>query len=269
MPQADKQALFAACVARTVKPQLAFEPQARPELEATVARLDIDFAKHIRPTAAMLWSRIAKARILDIARTVFGIAWASARAKTRKPVLAEAMEAAFAAGDRPVSLSAGMHAAALAWTPPGFAAFDTGRIGDDADGAPADSAPEADTGDAGDTAAPEAPEPATDTGPASTDAPSATGGDGHAAPAEPEPAAPQTDDAGEDAAADAATGGAAMPDDLAAAIDAANRVPTADGGPRVVVAHVGAGTESDPAPANGHDPSGDPLEIPEFLRRVE
>ena len=61
MPQADKQALFAACVARTVKPQLAFEPQARPELEATVARLGIDFASHVRPTAAMLWSRIAEA----------------------------------------------------------------------------------------------------------------------------------------------------------------------------------------------------------------
>ena len=56
LPQADKEALFAACVARTVKPQLAFEPQSRPELEATVARLDIDFARHVRPTAAMLWS---------------------------------------------------------------------------------------------------------------------------------------------------------------------------------------------------------------------
>ena len=268
LPQADKQALFAACVARTVKPQLAFEPQARPELEATVARLDIDFAGHVRPTAAMLWSRIAKARILDIARTVFGIAWASARAKTRKPVLAEAMEAAFAAGDRPVSLSARMHAAALAWTPPGFAAFDTGRIGDDADGAPAESAPE---GDAEAEAA-------------STDAPPVTDGNGHAAPAEPEPAesAPEASDAvsgdaGEAAAADAPTRGTAMPEDLATAIDAANRVPTADGGPRVVVAHVGPGTDpgsgpgqvAGPESANGHDPSGDPLEIPEFLRRVE
>ncbi|MYB12285.1 MAG: ParB/RepB/Spo0J family partition protein [Rhodospirillaceae bacterium] len=273
LPVADKQALFAACVARTVNPQLAFEPQARPELEATVARLDIDFASHVRPTAAMLWSRIAKARILDIARTVFGIAWASARAKTRKPALAEAMEAAFAAGDRPVSLSAGMHAAALAWTPPGFAAFDTGRIGDDADGAPGDSATEADTAEAEGTAAPEASEPAVDAGPASTDAPPAAGGNGHAAPAEP--AAPESEggdaaagDAGEAAAAGTATCGTAVPDDLAAAIDAANRVPTADGGPRVVVAHVGAGQASDPAPANGHDPSGDPLEIPEFLRRV-
>ena len=70
LSQAEKQALFAACVARTVKGQLAFEPQARPELEATVARLDIDFAKHVRPTADMLWSRINKGRILEIARSV-------------------------------------------------------------------------------------------------------------------------------------------------------------------------------------------------------
>ncbi len=84
MPRADKEALFAACVARTVKGQLAFEPWARPELEATVARLDIDFAKHVRPTAAMLWSRTNKSRILDIARTVFGLNWASARSKYKE-----------------------------------------------------------------------------------------------------------------------------------------------------------------------------------------
>ena len=49
LPRAGKEALFAACVARTVKGQLAYEPQARPELEATIARLDIDFAAHSRP----------------------------------------------------------------------------------------------------------------------------------------------------------------------------------------------------------------------------
>ena len=162
------------------------------------------------------------------------------------------------------------HAAALGWAPPGFAAFDTGRSGDDGDGAPAESATAEDAAEAGDTAAPEAPEPAGDTGPSSTDAPPAKGGNGHAAPAEPEPAAPESEarDVVSGDADDAANPGASVPDDLAAAIDAANRVPTADGGPRVVVAHVGPGTESDPAPANGHDPSGDPLEIPEFLRRV-
>ncbi len=145
LPNADKQALFAACVARTVKGQLAFEPQARPELEATVARLGIDFAAHVRPTADLLWSRMPKGRILDIARTVFGAAWASARSKYRRPALAEAMEAAFAAGERPLGLSATAHAAALAWTPPGFAAFDAGDAPDSGAGPTADAVDTAET----------------------------------------------------------------------------------------------------------------------------
>ncbi len=145
LPEADKQRLFAASVARTVKGQLAFEPQARPELEATIARLDIDFAGHVRPAADMLWSRINKGRILDIARETLGTAWASARAKSKKPALAKAMEEAFAAGSPPLGVTADAHAAALAWTPPGFKAFDAGRAGVEDAGAetpPATEAPD-------------------------------------------------------------------------------------------------------------------------------
>ncbi len=145
LPQADKQRLFAASVARTVKGQLAFEPQARPELEATIARLDIDFAGQVRPTADLLWSRINKGRILDIARETLGPAWASARAKNKKPALAKAMEEAFAAGSPPLGVTADAHAAALAWTPPGFKAFDAGSAGVEGDGA--GTAPPADTTD--------------------------------------------------------------------------------------------------------------------------
>ena len=152
--QADKEALFAACVAHTVKGQLAFEPHARPELAATVARLDIDFAKHVRPTADMLWSRVAKARVLDIARTVFGLAWASARSKYKTPALAEAMEAAFAVGDPPVG-DAGDAATAAAGIAP--------------DGKPKSAEPTADAG----TAPP--------------DAPPASNGNGQAPEAAPEP----------------------------------------------------------------------------------
>ena len=153
LPRADKERLFAAAVARTVKGQLSFEHDARPELEATVARLGIDFAKHVRPTAEMLWSRITKSRILDVARETFGAAWTAARSKLRKPDLAKAMEEAFAAGPPPVGLSATAHATALAWTMPGFAAFDAGG----AEEAPATEA------------APETADPAPDAG------------DGHAA----------------------------------------------------------------------------------------
>ena len=245
LPQAEKEALFAACVARTVKGQLAFEPQARPELEATIARLDIDFAKHIRPTAAMYWSRIVKARVLDIACTVFGLAWASARSKYKKPALAETMEAAFAAGDPPVGVSAAMHAKALAWVPPGFAAFDTGRaVGDTGDAATdaAGTAPAPGSGEpapahepGGQAPEAEAAEPAADAG----TEPTAPNGNGHAPAPE---AGPSDGEAGEPDPDPAVAG---CPDGIAVT----GPIP--------------------PVPANGQDANLDPMEIPEFLRRVQ
>ena len=246
LPQPEKEVLFAACVARTVKGQLAFEPQSRPELEGTIARLDIDFAKHVRPTAAMYWSRITKARVLDIARTVFGLAWASARSKYKKPALAEAMEAAFAAGDPPVGVSAAMHAAALAWVPPGFTAFDTGRtVGDAGETETAAPAP---------APAPEQPsaEPASDAGTAPRDAAPATNGNGQAPAPE---AAPSNGDAADGDAADAAESvtGETDPD------------PAVVGGPDGIAVT----GPIPPVPANGHDANPDPMEIPEFLRRVQ
>ena len=259
LSQAEKQAMFAACVARTVKGQLAFEPQARPELEATVARLDIDFAQHVRPTADMLWSRIAKGRILDIARSVLSPAWASARSKNKKPDLAKAMEEAFAAGDPPLGLSADMHAAALAWVPPGFAAFDTGRVDDEADDT-VTVEPEQTV----DASGPEpAADPETDEAPRtasaveSIDPPAeaervaparaAANGNDHAEQAAPETGPSGADD-GNDAGDDGQIAGTvdpAIPEDADAA---------ADGMP--------------PAHINGRDAAPDPLEIPEFLRRV-
>ena len=236
LPRAEKEALFAACVARTVKGQLAFEPQARPELEATVARLDIDFAKHVRPTADMLWSRIAKARVLDIARAVFGLAWASARSKYKKPALAEAMEAAFAAGDPPVGIGADAHAAALAWVPPGFAAFDTGRSDIDAGDAATAAAATAPAGEA------ESAEPPADVGAARPDAPPAASRNGRAPAPEAGPSDTERGDTDETDPDPAVAGG---PDGIAAT----GPIP--------------------PVPANGHDANPDPMEIPEFLRRVQ
>ncbi len=231
LSEAEKQALFAACVARTVKPQLAFEPEARPELEATVARLDIEFAKHVRPTADMLWSRINKSRILKIARAVLSPSWATARSKNRKPVLAEAMEAAFAAGEPPVGLSPAMHAAALAWVPPGFAAFDTGGAVDEADSAEP----------AGTAAAPEPADPAV--------------GNGHAPELAPEPT---------NGAAAHAGNGAAEPVDPG---PDASRGDSGEGDPDPAVAGGPDGIAATGA-VNGHAAHPDPMEIPEFLRRV-
>ena len=139
LPERDKRTLFASCVARTLKGQLAFEPKARPEVEATVARLDIDFAAAIRGnrdqvwSAALLWSRLRKDRILAIARETLGETWAQAEAKQKKAEIAKAMQDAFAHGDGvPAGVTAEGRTAAIAWTPPGFRAFDTGTVDDSA-----------------------------------------------------------------------------------------------------------------------------------------
>ena len=137
LPERDKRTLFASCVARTLKGQLAFEPKARPEVEATVARLGIDFASAVRGnrnqvwTADLLWSRLRKDRILAIARETLGETWAQAEAKQKKADIAKAMQDAFAHGDDvPAGVRAEGRAAAIAWTPPGFRAFDTGTVDD-------------------------------------------------------------------------------------------------------------------------------------------
>ena len=258
LPEAQKQALFAASVARTVKGQLAFEPQGRPELEATVARLDIDFAGHVRPTAGMLWSRINKGRILDIARETLGPAWASARAKSKKPDLARAMEEAFAAGSPPLGITADAHAAALAWTPPGFKAFDAGRAGVEDAGAETEAPAVADPGPS--------PEPK-DTGaeqvePKSTHAP--------ADPPQPVPATESIEALGAAVAANGNGNGVAASagdetdptagdDDRTAETDGADIEPAGTPTPTETVNHAGR--------PNGYD-HGDGPDIPEFLRRV-
>ena len=128
LPADRKQALFAACVARTVQGQLAFEPSARPELEATAARLDIDFPSQYRPDADIFWNRLTKAKLLEVAARVLGPDWASARAKSKKAVLVSSMARAFGADEEQAShVPATARAAALKWTPPGFEPFDAGK----------------------------------------------------------------------------------------------------------------------------------------------
>ncbi len=222
LPDSDKQTLFAAAVARTVKAQLAFEHNARPELEATIARLDIDLAAAARPTAAMFWSRIPKKRALDIARATVGADWATSHGKLKKPELAKAMETAFAAGDIPLGVTPEAHAAALAWALPGFRPYDDGTLPD----------PENDSA-----------------GPESRDS---------AERADSQPDIPPPDSRAERhpspvvAAQDESVTGS---NSVMAAIDAMNRVPTADGGPRVILAI------PEPAGANDDD-------LPEFLRNA-
>ena len=268
LPDADKQNLFAACVARTVNGQLAFEADARPELEATVARLDIEFAAHVRPTADMFWSRVRKDRMLSVAREVLGVEWAHAHRKDKKATLAAAMETAFAKADSPpLGVTKEGHAAALAWAPPGFGAFDSGHADDGETGEPqAPPSDEAQSSAQQETAAAQ-PEPAADAEAPDGRAPD-TGDAKQAAPSEP---------------SNGASDGEAIAPTGHDAIDAMNAVPVAGGGPRVIVNTVGFENGGDgdaspdaqpptpPIPGNGHDTAGvsagDGLEIPAFLRR--
>ena len=273
LPHGDKKRLFAACVARTVKGQLAFEHNARPELEATVARLDIDFSAHVRPGGEMFWSRVRKDRILAVARETLGLEWAHAHRKDKKATLATAMETAFAAGDGvPLGVTREGRAAALAWAPPGFAAFDTGRV-DDGDEVAAEADPRP------------AEQPATAAAEdAATEQPNGAG-NGASAEAPPAAADPAPADRTRRTSVVESIESPAVAErrtealEGQAAIDAMNAVPTAGGGPSVIVCTVGAdadGTGEDdpdadpdvpPTPGNGRDGGGDGLEIPAFLRR--
>ena len=126
---AERRAILAKAVAMTLKPRLAYSTVKNHEFEATVARLKPDFAALIRPRADQLWKRVPKERTLKVAAAVFGEEWAERHAKLKRPALAEAVEAAFAGTDPSVDEEGRQRAAE--WTLPGFAAFDTRRLGDE------------------------------------------------------------------------------------------------------------------------------------------
>ena len=129
LPLKDRKRLFAAAVARALNAQLSFDYGALPETEATVARLDIGFAKAWRPDVKHYWNRMRKGEMLAIARRVLGPEWAAAHAKDKKGELAAAMGAAFGAADtaEAAALPRSARRAALAWTPNGFGAFEPTR----------------------------------------------------------------------------------------------------------------------------------------------
>ena len=264
LPEQDKRTLFASCVARTLKGQLAFEPKARPEVEATVARLDIDFAAAVRGnrdqvwTADLLWSRLRKDRILAIARETLGETWAQAEARQKKADIARAMQDVFAHGDGvPAGATAEGRAAAIAWTPPGFRAFDTGTVDDS--GAADDEG----------TAAPD-PQPAKADTPLE-DAPLGNAPeDGGADPAPAE--AQQPMNAGVQSVVESIDAPAVAERRAAALASAKNSdatLPVAASAPEAADHAVSAEREQVLAPprGNGRDSDAELLEIPAFLRR--
>ena len=117
-----KQRLFAWCVALMLKPQLAIEDDADPVIEAAGRRLAIPFADLWRPDAANYWGRVKKAHALDVAKDILGPRWARDHELDRKPLLAEALEAAFDPGASAASIHLeAVRDQAAAWLPPGFA----------------------------------------------------------------------------------------------------------------------------------------------------
>ena len=280
LSEREKRQLFASCVARTLKGQLAFEAGARPEVEATVARLDVDFAANVRTnpdpvwTAGLLWSRLRKDRLLAIAGATLGEAWAAAHAKSRKAEIAAAMEAAFdARGEVPAEVTAEGRAAALAWVPPGFAAFDAGGAEDGEDEPAAPPPPEVtvaadgttvgkgDTGSGTDIPEPAAPAVETPAAPAPApevlqrpvdDAPGSEGG---------ETSDPDTPivEAGNADTNGAGANGAGSPDHDAV------RIVISDGGKDV---HARRERVFAPVAGNGRDTGEGLLDIPAFLRRA-
>ena len=307
LPEADKRALFAACVARTLKGQLAFEHGARPEFEATVARLGIVFATQVRPTAELFWSRITKGRMLGVARATLGEAWAQARAKLKKTELSTVMEEAFAGEDTAAAgVPAEARESARFWVMPGFQAYDNRGLDDDdgdkeggvvgrADEGTVEDVPAAET--APDGGIDEDDDSRVDSRPGAGDTilPADTADDAGTAGAVPDTgcdADPETPARTMNACVHAIVESLDSPAvaerlaaSRAAALGALNAIPTSDGGPRVIVNTSGLGgdasvddgsggvTPEDAPPAspvrgNDHDSAAaNLLEIPAFLRR--
>ena len=304
LPEADKQALFAACVARTLKGQLAFEHGARPEFEATVARLGIVFATQVRPTVELFWSRITKGRMLGVARATWARLGRSPSQAQEDGIVYGNGGSLRRRGCRGGRRPAEAREPARFWVMPGFQAYDNRGLDD---------------GDKEGGVAGEADEGAVEDVPAAKTAPD--GGieedddnrvDGRPGAGDTILPADTADDAGT-AGSVPDTGGDADPEtstrtmnacvhaivesldspavaerldaSRAAALGALNAVPTSDGGPRVIVNTSGLGGDAsvddgsgDPTPedtppsppvrGNGQDgAAANLLEIPAFLRR--
>ena len=136
----ERRRQFAAAVARSLTPQLAFDPGARPDTEAVVEALDIPFHELYRPDLEHFWRRMGRREMLAVAAETLGEQWAEAHETDRKETLAQAMAEAFGKNTPPARLKLADDARqrALRWAPPGF---EPARAS--AESAPADTAPAA------------------------------------------------------------------------------------------------------------------------------
>ena len=118
----QKQALFTAATARSLKPQLSIEHHAIPAIEQTISKLNINFSKDLRFNSAVFWSRITKSQILEIGKEILGEEWHTTNKLKSKSELAYNMEQIFATKEPFAGIDAKTRAEAHAWVPAGFAA---------------------------------------------------------------------------------------------------------------------------------------------------
>ncbi|RWF05817.1 MAG: ParB/RepB/Spo0J family partition protein [Mesorhizobium sp.] len=122
LPDNDKQALFAWCVAHGVIPQLATDTCAHPVIEVIGQRMAVDTAACWRPTAENYWSRVKKDHAIKVARELIDDRWADDKAKDKKPIIAASMEQAFSEDPRAAAgLTAQTAQKTSTWLPDGMA----------------------------------------------------------------------------------------------------------------------------------------------------
>ena len=128
LPLADKKALFAHAVARSLMGQLSTDPIVRPMYEHVVSRLNPPMARQLASlsqpiwTAPFLWSRMTRAQMLAVGRETLGEDWYAAHAKLKKVALCAVMEHAFNPATRDLeNVSKSALRTARAWLPEGLA----------------------------------------------------------------------------------------------------------------------------------------------------
>lgn len=120
----ERENLFAAAIARTVKGQLSVDAshRRRPQLEDVIEELDIPWQK-VRPTEKYFWTRLSAPQILEIAGEVIGKEWVETHRKLKKGALVKAVAAAFnpQSPEDVVDGSPETYDAIRSWTMPGLA----------------------------------------------------------------------------------------------------------------------------------------------------
>ena len=118
----EKQAIFAYCIAKTTHFQLSFDSDRSTPLEVVIEQIRTSPHATFRPGADLVWKRLRKNQILDIADAVIGAAWTDQHRKAKKSDLVPLMDRIFNDPTSDPDVPAQAHDRIRAWTIPGFPA---------------------------------------------------------------------------------------------------------------------------------------------------